>query len=438
MKLILLTLTVLLAAGCGGKKPGSEDDKPSERILEIAPRIINIDCAEATFSLEINTNLNYALDVDSDWVKKTDGSPADKPEFTVEANPANYERTATLRFYDPADRYFARNVVVNQEANPNAEKAKNVIVAYVTSWSSQVPDPRYMTHINYAFGHVTSSFDGVRIDGEDRFRKMVALKDKNPDLKVLLSVGGWGSGGFSEMASTQARRDAFAASCKRMLDDYGADGVDIDWEYPGSSAAGISSSQSDKKNYTELMKALRAAIGKDKLLTLASSCDAGYIDFKAIMPYVDFVNIMAYDMASAPQHNAPLYRQKDGVKSAVAGWFTVEEAVLAHLGAGIPAHKLVLGMPFYGHGNNTYGSFVYYCDIKGPKAGDTEKWDEPGQVPYYCNSAGTLTLGFDNVRSIQAKCDYILERGLLGGMYWEYCYDNTALDLTRAVAGKLL
>ena len=112
--------------------------------------------------------------------------------------------------------------------------------------------------------------------------------------------------------------------------------------------------------------------------------------------------------------------------------------MLAHLGAGIPAHKLVLGMPFYGHGNNTYGSFVYYCDIKGPKAGDTEKWDEPGQVPYYCNSAGTLTLGFDNVRSIQAKCDYILERGLLGGMYWEYCYDNTALDLTRAVAGKLL
>ena len=88
MKLILLTLTVLLAAGCGGKKPGPEDDKPSERILEIAPRIINIDCAEATFSLEINTNLNYALDVDSDWVKKTDGSPADKPEFTVEANPA--------------------------------------------------------------------------------------------------------------------------------------------------------------------------------------------------------------------------------------------------------------------------------------------------------------------------------------------------------------
>jgi chitinase len=315
---------------------------------------------------------------------------------------------------------------------------EHVVVAYVTSWSSPVPDPKYMTHVNYAFGHVTSSFDGVRIDGEGRFKQMVALKEKNPALKVLLSVGGWGSGGFSEMASTAERREAFARSCKKMLDDYGADGVDIDWEYPGSSAAGITSSTRDKANYTEMMKAIRNAIGSGKLLTLASSCDAGFIDFKGILPYVDFVNIMAYDMASAPQHNAPLYREKDGKKSPVAGWYTCDEAVNAHLKAGIPAEKLVLGMPFYGHGNNTYGSFVYYCDIKGPKGSDTEKWDDVGQVPYYANASGTLTLGFDNVRSIEAKCQYVLDKGLRGGMYWEYCYDNSSLDLTKAVARKLL
>ena len=61
-----------------------------------------------------------------------------------------------------------------------------------------------------------------------------------------------------------------------------------------------------------------------------------------------------------------------------------------------------------------------------------------GQVPYYANAAGTLTLGFDNVRSIEAKCQYVLDNGLRGGMYWEYCYDNASLDLTRAVARKLL
>ena len=133
-----------------------------------------------------------------------------------------------------------------------------------------------------------------------------------------------------------------------------------------------------------------------------------------------------------------LYREKDGKKSPVAGWYTCDEAVNAHLKAGIPAEKLVLGMPFYGHGNNTYGSFVYYCDIKGPKGSDTEKWDDVGQVPYYANASGTLTLGFDNVRSIEAKCQYVLDKGLRGGMYWEYCYDNSSLDLTKAVARKLL
>lgn len=83
---------------------------------------------------------------------------------------------------------------------------ERVVVAYVTSWSGEIPNPHYMTHINYAFGHVNDSADGVRIDNESRFRKIAALKKENPALKVLLSVGGWGSGRFSEMASDKAKR----------------------------------------------------------------------------------------------------------------------------------------------------------------------------------------------------------------------------------------
>ena len=93
--------------------------------------------------------------------------------------------------------------------------AETVVVAYVTSWTDVQPDPSVMTHINYAFGHVNETFDGVRIDNPQRLRSVVALKEKVPSLQVLLSVGGWESGGFSEMATDEGRRQRFADDCAR-------------------------------------------------------------------------------------------------------------------------------------------------------------------------------------------------------------------------------
>ena len=107
-----------------------------------------------------------------------------------------------------------------------------VVVAYVTSWTNEIPDPSVMTHINYAFGHVSDSFDGVRIDNPERLRMIVGLKKKNPNLKVMLSIGGWGSGRFSEMAASEKNRTAFVNDCRRIVDDFKLDGIDIDWEYP--------------------------------------------------------------------------------------------------------------------------------------------------------------------------------------------------------------
>ena len=78
------------------------------------------------------------------------------------------------------------------------------------------------------------------------------------------------------------------------------DGIDIDWEYPGSGTAGISFSSADKENFTLLMRDVRQAVGKDKLLTIATAATGRYYDFRAIEPYVDYVNIMAYDMEEAP------------------------------------------------------------------------------------------------------------------------------------------
>ena len=154
-----------------------------------------------------------------------------------------------------------------------------VVVAYVTSWTNEVPDATTMTHINYAFGHVSDTFDGLRIDNPDRLRMIVGLKRQNPSLKVMLSIGGWGSGRFSEMAASEKNRSSFVADCVRAVRDFGLDGIDIDWEYPTQSSAGISSSPDDTENFTLLMRDLRRQLGKKKLLTAATVCDAKYIDF---------------------------------------------------------------------------------------------------------------------------------------------------------------
>lgn len=307
-----------------------------------------------------------------------------------------------------------------------------VIVAYVTSWSDVWPEPQYMTHINYAFGHVNEDFNGVKIDNEERLKQIVDLKKQKPELKVLLSIGGWGSGRFSEMAANAEFRHAFAADCARVVKEFGLDGIDIDWEYPTSSMADISSSPDDTANFTLLMKDIRAAIGDKKELTLATVASAKYIDFKAILPYIDFVNIMAYDMASAPKHHSALY------PSAHSGEITSDQAVVAHLKAGVPPSKLVMGMPFYGRGGGGYPTFQDFNKVGNTREEYTEKWDSIALVPYLADRNDTLVFGFENPRSLAIKCQYILDKDLLGGMYWDYSGDNEQGDLRRTVAENLL
>ena len=318
--------------------------------------------------------------------------------------------------------------VMSACAQKPAEK-EYVVVAYVTSWKDVPVDPFVMTHINYAFGHVNDTFDGVRIDNPRRLKTIVDLKNVNPDLKVMLSVGGWGSGRFSEMASDDQRRSSFAQDCLRVVEEFGLDGIDIDWEYPTSDQAGISASPEDRENFNFLMRDLRAVLGEDRLLTLASSAYAEYIDFFACEKYLDFVNIMTYDMANAPYHHAALYASEN-TKGCCEG------AVKAHVEAGIPIEKLVLGMPFYGRGGTSMPRFVDYKDIK-EENGMVEKWDETAQAPYLADSEGNLVLGYDTPQSMKIKCDYIKETGLLGAMYWEYAGDNESGDLRTVLAEEM-
>lgn len=313
------------------------------------------------------------------------------------------------------------------KAQPRAEKP---VVAYVCSWTPEMPDGRYVTQINYAFGNVNETFDGVVVQHPERLRQVCAVRqspDAHPGLKVLLSIGGWTAGGFSEMASDSLRRQRFAADCRRVVDEFDLDGIDMDWEYPTSSEAGISSSPDDTRNYTLLMRDIRAAIGPGKMLTQATICTALYIDFAAVDPYVDFTNIMAYDMGRPPYHNTPLY------SSPLVKNVTADSAVRAHLAAGIPPEKMLLGLAFYGHGVKGHPStedLTKVCEWQGY----TYHWDEEAMVPYMTDDRdGSFAYGYEDLRSLTIKCQYIIEKGLCGAMYWSYDGDNASGDLRRTV-----
>jgi chitinase len=209
---------------------------------------------------------------------------------------------------------------------PSNPPAGTVIVGYAVYWENTLPDPALLTHLNYAFALINNDYETLNIQKESRLKLMVALKKQNPDLKVLLSIGGWGAGNFSEMAADEKHRKTFARNCLNAVAKYSLDGIDIDWEYPTSSSAGISSSPEDTKNFTLLMKDLRETLGNDRLLTMASASNAKYVDFKEAVPYLNFVNVMTYDMGHPPKHNSALYRSSMSSESC-------DESVAKHLTA---------------------------------------------------------------------------------------------------------
>ena len=314
-----------------------------------------------------------------------------------------------------------------------AQPKQKIVVAYVCSWTDlRLPDPSLMTHINYAFGHVNKTFDGCDVQNPEFLKRVVGLKRQKPSLKIQLSVGGWTSGNFSEMAADAKCRMAFARDCGRIVKEYGLDGIDIDWEYPTSSEAGISSSPDDTRNFTLLMRDLRKVLGKDKLLTCATIADGKYVDFPACVKYMDFVNIMAYDVADPPRHHTTLFR------SPLSGRITVSEAVEAHIRNGVPKEKLCLGMPLYGRGDHGNAILDKYMKTGYTAGLYQEHWDAVGQVPYLIDWSGQLVWGAENPLSIAAKCQYIIDRGLLGGMYWETTEDNAQLDLMRTIHLSLM
>jgi chitinase len=336
-----------------------------------------------------------------------------------------------------------------------------IVLAYFTEYTETLPEVTLLTHINYAHGRFKNPKTGdggivITESSKAPLSKVVALKSVNPNLKVMLMIGGWGghADGFSEMAKSDAKRTEFCNSVKSLLEKHKLDGVDIDWEYPTQSADGETGCDPmDTQNFNLVLRELRETLGTGKIISFASKSDAKYVDWKTAIKYLDYVNVMTYDMGAAPNgHNSPLHKSN---RFTHRSW---DEAIDAHVKAGVPKNRQVMGVPFYGkaeknpnEGTKIFEYSVKYYEIpdilnKGTYKGKAlaravhRQWDATAMVPFLVDDAGKNVLSYDDPESVAAKGAYVKANGMLGAMFWEYRCDtgDHALlkPLVNAIYGK--
>nr|AZQ25750.1 Chitinase-3 [Haliotis discus discus] len=350
------------------------------------------------------------------------------------------------------------------------------VVCYYTNWAQYRPegqkffpedvDATMCTHINYAFaklaGNNLAPYEW-NDDSTDWSKGMYErlhdhAKKQNPNVKILLSVGGWnmGSATFTAMVKTAANRQEFATSSVQYLRSRKFDGLDLDWEYPGNRG----SPPEDKQKYVELLKTLvnvyeedAQTTGRPRLLLTAAvpagkgNIDAGF-DIPVISKYFDFINIMTYDLHGSwdktTGHNSPLYA--DSSDKGENRYLNVAWAAEYWAKNGAPRDKLVIGLATYGRtftlvspgdsglgaparGAGTAGKYTreagflsYYEICQLIKSGADVHYIEDQKVPYLVS--GNQWVGYDDVSSLQTKVKFMKDQGYGGVMVWALDLDD--------------
>lgn len=266
----------------------------------------------------------------------------------------------------------------------------------------------------------------------DYLKQIVALKQENPDLKISFSVGdSQRREGFCELAGDPELRRRFAEDCRRKMDLYGIDGIDLDWEFPGHKTALHNATPEDAANYVQLVKDLRKELGEEKLITFYSFNTAAFMDFKAMMPYVDYVMASGYNLGMPPKrHQSNLY------PSEICGDWSVSQSVKRHIEKGVPPAKLMVGVPFYarsiplgskGFTYEEYDVFSRYLERY------LRNWDDVAKAPYFMNDGGEMVAAYDNEESIRIKGKFMKDSGLAGMFYWHYGADGPGHALAKTV-----
>ena len=373
------------------------------------------------------------------------------------------------------------------EPAADPQGASPVVAAYFAEWGiygrrynvADIPADE-LTHVIYAFAAISpegevepfdefaaveKSHPGDRWDEPLRgsYKQLKLLKERHPHLRTLIAVGGWTlSGRFSDVAISEESRRRFAASAIAFCKRYGFDGLDLDWEYPvGGGLASNTNRPEDKQNYTLLvaeirrqMEANRQADGSHLLLTVASSAGSTMAHFElgAMARYLDWFNVMTYDFHGSwepfTNHQAALFANPDD-PSQEASSYNVSHAIQAYLDAGVPAAKIVMGVPLYSRGwsgVSRQGDGLFQT-AGGPSLGTWERGildyndlhrriqqepsrylvhRDPSAAAAFVTSPdldGGTFMTYEDVPTVRRKLAFLKQHRLRGMMFWELSGD---------------
>jgi len=331
-----------------------------------------------------------------------------------------------------------------------------VIVAYVFPQESLIQPGEIAAHkltrINFAFANLQGGrmVTGTSSDAAN-MAALIALKHENPSLTVLVSVGGWlWSGNFSDMALTSESRRIFIQSVIEFIELYQLDGLDIDWEYPGMAGATNHFRPEDKQNYTRILAELRKQFDSEEkklhrqlFLTIAAGASSEFLEhteMAEVQKHVNTVNLMAYDYYEPDSdaitgNHAPLFTNPSDPKK-----ISADGSVQEFEQAGVPAAKIVLGVPFYGHvwgqvpplnhglfqpGKPVPKVFANFGNISTTMLnhGFIRYWDAAASAPSLYNPTQKIFVSYEDPESLALKCKYVLDHKLAGVMFWDYSGD---------------